>query len=229
MIARVLVTGALLVCGLAAAAAAQTPTPPEPAVPETTPAVAAVEADPRLPGRFLIGANVTHVFTPDGDIGEAIKAGGFFSFRPKAGWGPAFGLSWFRSGIRVPVNGSSQNIGTLRVRPIMAGIGYTWVRGHTSVRLKAVGGYAFTSARLDEVVPGLDLTLKVDEAWVAQPSLDVMFGVARRLALVGSLKYTVARPVLRLTASDGDDEATASRRLRGDYLGLSVGVAVSIF
>ena len=65
------------------------------------------------------------------------------SLRPRPGWGPAFGLSWFRSGIRVPVDGSSRTIGTLRVRPIMGGIGYTWVRGHTSVRLKAVGAWAF--------------------------------------------------------------------------------------
>jgi hypothetical protein len=228
MFTRNLVTTVLLVWGLAAGTAAQTPAPARPAVPEPVPATAA-EVDARLPGRFLIGANVTNVFTPNGDVGDVLKFGGFFSFRPKAGWGPAFGLSWFRSGIRVPVDGFSQTIGTLRVRPIMAGIGYTWVRGHTSVRLKAVGGYAFTSAKLDEVVPGVDLKLEVDQAWVAQPSLDVMFGVARRLALVGSLKYTVARPMLRLAASDGVSETSASRRLRGDYLGLSVGVAISVF
>jgi len=229
MIARALVTAALMVSVPAVAASAQPAETPHPAVPAQEPMAVTAEVDTRLPGRFLIGANITNVFTPDGDIGDGLKIGGFFSFRPKAGWGPAFGLSWFRSGIRVPVNGSSQTIGTLRVRPVMAGIGYTWVRGHTSVRLKAVGGYAFTSARLDEVVPGLDVRLEVDEAWVAQPSLDVMFGVARRLALVGSLKYTVARPMLRVTASDDVTEASASRRLRGDYLSLSVGAAISIF
>lgn len=216
----------LVVVFLAAVPAAGQPVPPAPADP---PPAVATPVDTRLPGRFLVGANITNVFTPNGDLGDGLKVGGFFSVRPKAGWGPAFGLSWFRAGIRVPMDGSSQSIGTLRVRPIMAGIGYTWVRGPTSVRLKAVGGYAFTSARLDEVVPGVDLKLEVGEAWVAQPSLDVMFGVARRLALVGSLKYTVARPTLRLTASDGEDEATTSRRLLGDYLGFSVGLAVSVF
>ena len=82
MIQRAFVATALLVSGLAAVAGAQTPVPPDPAVPEPAPAVAAVEADSRLPGRFLIGANVTNVFTPHGDVGDAIKFGGFFVGSP---------------------------------------------------------------------------------------------------------------------------------------------------
>jgi len=222
---RNLSIGVWLVLAAATGARAQTPEPA--GAPAEAPAGAMV--DTRLPGRFLLGANLTRLVTPDGDIGGQFKVGGFFRFHPRQGWGPAFGLSWFRSDLRVDIDGAAENVGTLRVRPLMGGIGYTWVRGHTFVRAKAMGGYAFTSTELNEVLPRVNLKLELRETWVVQPSVDVTCAVARRLALVGSVNYTIARPMLRLTASDGVTEERASRRLRGDYLALTAGVAVSIF
>lgn len=213
----------LLLTSLTTGAAAQAP-------PVAAPVDEVAQEVAWLPGRFLLGANLARVVTPNDDIGGQWKVGGFFAFRPRPGWGPAFGLSWFRSDLRIPTNDGSRSIGTVRVRPLMGGIGYTIERGRVFLRFSGVGGYAFTKVTLDEVAPGLDLDARLKETWVIQPSIDLYYAVARRLAIGASVDYTIARPELQVTVSDGvGPEVRETRRLRSDYLALVIGLGVSLF
>ena len=185
-----------------------------------------------LAGRFLVGAVVGYPFTPGQDLSGSWKISPFIRNTPRRiGWGPSFGLSWFKGDIAVSLDGRRTTIGEVKVRPVMAGVSYTMDFGRARASISLVGGYAFTSATLSAALPsGTSAAIDINDAWVVRPGVGVTYALKRRLALVGSLSYVYATPTVTVrVAQRGEELARVSGSFRGDYVAVSGGIAFSIF
>jgi hypothetical protein len=185
-----------------------------------------------LKGRYLIGVNVSHAVLADSDLDTRWKFSPAIRTTPRrTGWGPSFGLSWFKGDLSVPINGQRTTIAQLKVRPLMAGVGYTVGIGRTLVNFGLVGGYAYTSARVTAALPaGTTASIDVSRSWVVRPNVGVTHALTRRLALVGSAGYVLTKPLITFAVTQaGQEISRTAGSLRGDYANVSVGLAFSIF
>ena len=185
-----------------------------------------------LKGRFLVGAQAVTALTPDGDLASTFRVAPFVRNTPRrSGWGPAFGLSWFRGDLRVPVNGQQVSVGEVQVRPVMAGVSYAIIRGRTITSLSVVGGYAFNRARVTTALPdGTSASARFDNAWAVRPNVGLTVALRPRLALVGGVGYIYSNPRLMIDIDRaGQPRETFSVHQRSDYVAASVGLAFSIF
>jgi hypothetical protein len=149
------------------------------------------------------------------------------------GWGWATGLGWFSADINRSVAGRSIELGEVHVRPLMAGYGYTYSFGRTSVSAELVGGYAFVSfsqaaAASDAYRDGLgarSLTLRTSNTFVVRPQTSVWVNMSKRVGVNLTAGYVVARPHLQIRSSLGEE----SLRLRTDMMVVSAGLVYKIF
>lgn len=187
--------------------------------------------DAWMKGRFLVGAGLRVNTTPDADLGSTWRPGAVFSYRPRPGWGPAFSLSWFRSDIVVPLNGVPTIVGTVRVRPVMAGIGYGIRTGRLLTTFKGTVGYTFNKAELREIpAPETFVDLRITRTWAAHPSVNVVYPLASRLALVGSAGYVITKPSISVDVTEpGGERRRVTGQWTAQYVTLGVGIAVSVF
>jgi hypothetical protein len=191
-----------------------------------------VSQRPFLKGRFLVGVNLTHGLTPDKDLGSRWSISPFFRNTPRrVGWGPSFGLNWFTGDLAVSIDGTRTTIGEVKVRPVMAGVGYTIGGGRTRTTVSLVGGYAFSDATVTAALPaGTTASIAIDDSWVVRPNIGVTFALTRRLALVGSIGYIYTNPTVTVNVTQPGRAATnVSGTYRSDYVNITVGTAVSIF
>jgi len=187
---------------------------------------------PFLKGRFLVGVNVTHGLTPEDDVGSRWSISPFFRNTPRrVGWGPSFGLNWFTGDIAVSIDGRKTTVGEVKVRPVMAGVGYTIGSGRARTTVSLVGGYAFADATVTAALPaGTTASIDIDDSWVVRPNVGVTFALTRRLALVGSIGYIYTNPTVTVNVTQLGRAATnVSGTYRSDYVNITVGTAVSIF
>jgi hypothetical protein len=231
---------AALVLGAAGAAAQELPstplswlaTLPVPVSSAIPPAAGGNGQRAFLKGRFLVGVNLTHGLTPDDDVGSRWSVSPFFRNTPRrVGWGPSFGLNWFTGDLAVSIDGKRTTIGEVKVRPVMAGVGYTIGGGRTRTTVSLVGGYAFSDATVTAALPaGTTASIAIDDSWVVRPNIGVTFAVTRRLALVGSVGYIYTNPTVTVNVTQpGRAAANVSGTYRSDYVNITVGTAVSIF
>src|SRR4051812_23133827 len=96
---------------------------------------------------FAVGVNYTTRLANDegahgnGGIGISWRIG-----HSEEGWGWEYGLGWFVTDLERNVAGKTVNLGELKVRPIVAGYGYTHrLSPRWYVTGDLVGGLAFTS------------------------------------------------------------------------------------
>ena len=185
-----------------------------------------------LKGRFLVGATWGSVVTIDKNLGTQYKVSPFFRWNSRRpGWGPSFGFSFTTTDLRVPVDGQATVIGSVKIRPVMAGIGYSVVKGRTRVKFGVVGGYSLNDATVDRALPDdVRVDVTIEDAWVVQPKVDVVFAATRRLALVASFGYTFANPNVSVTVTkNGQQTFRASDHVRADSFVVRVGAAASLF
>jgi hypothetical protein len=234
----------VLACVLSSAAVARAQAPPAAAPPEqTVPAPPAPgqsppahdqKAAPRpfLDGRFMLGVSGSHVLTPDSDLGQRWSLSPVIRNTPRRyGWSPVVGLNWYTGNITVPVNGQQTVVGEIKLRPVMAGIGYSIGRGPTRTTIGLVAGYAFNSATVARDLPaGTTAAISVTNAWVVRPSVTVTYALTRRLAVVSSIGYVYMDPTIRVAVgSDGQQVSRVLGSYRSDYINFTLGTAFSVF
>jgi hypothetical protein len=215
----------------AAGTAPADPAPPAGA-PESQPRVEQEASSSFLKGRFLVGATFGSVATVDQDLGTQYRVSPFFRWNSRrSGWGPSFGLSWFTADLRAPVDGRAVRIGDVKIRPVMAGIGYTVMRGRLRTTYGVVTGYAFNDARIDTPLrPGVAASVSIGNAWALQPKVDLTYAVTKRVALLGTAGYVFSNPNVSVTVTeDGLPAYHSSDHVRSDSFVLRVGAAVAIF
>lgn len=149
------------------------------------------------------------------------------------GWGFHWGLNWYAVDIDRPIGGKSTELGELRLKPIMAGYGYTWTVGKNAITADLLGGYAFGSMTIaDDAIDAYRartgvqvLDADASNSFVLKPELAIWHDINRLFGFNVNVGYMIARPEVRVTTSGGLDV----RRARADQFLVKVGIVYSIF
>ena len=154
-----------------------------------------------------VSASVGRVQPVDGTLDPVVKVGFSAGFVPKEGWGTAFGLGWFRT----DVSSGGLAVGQLNAKPVMAGVGRTWVRGRLATNASMTAGIIFNKVSLNRAL--LDqiegpASLKVHNSFAVRPALGLEYSLFRKLSVKGALSYLATRPAVFVTTSQGEMRRT---------------------
>jgi hypothetical protein len=201
-------------------------------------AVVSAAASAQTDSRFAAGAQVMIGVSDRASTEDHANAQVFPDFlwrfgEIKPGWGPHWGLNWYALDIERPIGGQVTELGELHVRPIMAGYGYTWIRGRNTIATNALAGYAFGSMDLSPKATdayrarlGVDTTdASATNTFVLRPEIDFWHDINKLFGLNINVGYIIARPDVTVTTSTGVDTRTA----RADQFQVRVGIVYSIF
>lgn len=183
--------------------------------------------------RFSVGLAVDRLVTVDGDASDAWGIGPIFRIGPdRGGWGPSFGLGWFDTRLPASVGGVTGEFAEVEVRPVMAGLGYTFRRGPWSYELGVAAGWTFNSAKVlpaaeryfADASPGA-IELEVSNGLAVRPRLRVYYDTPSRVALMGAVGVVFADPEVRMRA--GTQSLTIDRNLTS--LTIEGGIVFALF
>ena len=188
------------------------------------PASAAAQTE----GRISVGGSVTLVTPSDDDVDSVLQVGPLVRLNPREGWAFAGALNWFRVDLQNP-DGSGGDFARLRVRPLMAGIGYNLGSPRTLVNFSVVAGPSFNSVDFEDGFvsrTGGAAVIDVENSFAIRPGISVTHALRPRVGLTGFAGYMFNRPdiVYRDPAGVAFDD-----QWRADSLVLSVGVVYSLF
>ena len=113
---------------------------------------------------------------------------------PKPGLGAMLGLGWYQTDLTFAGVSGDVEVGRIRVRPIMAGIGYTWVKDRLATGVSIGAGISFNSIRLNDQYrtffgPGTEVRVDASNSFVVRPQLRAEYAVARKLGVFSSVGY----------------------------------------
>ena len=152
----------------------------------------------------------------------------------REGWGFHWGLNWYAVDIDRSIGGLATELGELKVRPIMAGYGYSYrMNRRLSITGDVLGGYAFGSIGLvpsavdayERRLGGQFATARASNTFVLKPELSVWYDLNKDFGLNVNAGYMIARPDVIVDTTTGQDKRTA----RADQFILKVGLVYSIF
>jgi hypothetical protein len=184
-------------------------------------------------GKLALGAQLSTRTALGPENGGNLGVSFLWRFgQSKTGWGWHYGLNWFGTDMRRTIGGPNTEFGTLRVRPVMGGYGYTRVFGRTAVTGKLMGGYAFSSMKLSQEamdayqnrLGAQGITVKASNAFVVIPEVNVWYNVNKKIGIRVSSGYVFARPDVIVTSTAGVDR----RRVKADNLTFKVGMVYSL-
>ena len=103
--------------------------------------------------RVGVGGAVGGILTVDDDVNAGVTFGVNAGLAPAPGFGPTIGFGWYQADLTLSGVSGDRDVGRLRVRPLMAGVGYTWVKDRVAVGLSINAGISFNSIRLNDEYP----------------------------------------------------------------------------
>lgn len=144
--------------------------------------------------RAGIGASVGRIFTFDDDVNVDTGFGVNAGLAPAPGLGPTIGFGWYQGDLTLSGVSGDVEVGRLRIRPLMAGIGYTWVRGRLATGVSINAGISFNSIKLNDQYrtffgPGTEVRVDASNSFAARPQVRVEYAVARKVGVYTSLGY----------------------------------------
>lgn len=181
------------------------------------------EPEERWPHFFAVGGSLGISRPRDGAIGNSLSGGPILAIRRRAGFGFGLAFSWFRGDLLVEDGQAS--FGTLHVRPVMGGLGYSFVSGRASATISLLAGPAFNSFRIN---PDLDSELKavaVGNSLALRAGVGIAYRVNRRVSLTGFAGYEATRPTVTFV----NGPAVFTRSLNADTVVLNAGLAYWVF
>jgi hypothetical protein len=126
-------------------------------------------------------------------------------------------------------------LGTLRVRPLMGGYGYTHLfrGGRIAVTGDMVAGYAVNSFQLD---PGAEsayqtrlgarsVSAEAVNALVAAPEVNIWYDLNKKVGVMINAGYVFARPEVKVRSTLGTDV----HRVHADTYTLRMGLVYALF
>ena len=203
-----------------------------------TSAVSASHASAQTTNRFALGVNLSTQQAPD----DSSVASGALSVgiqwrigHSKEGWGWQYGMHWYSMDIDRLIGNGPTGLGTLKIRPIMGGYGYTHLLrgGKIAITGDVVAGYAINSFKLDPIADSAyqtrlgarSVNAEAVNALVAAPEIKVWYDVSKKIGLVVNAGYLVVRPDVKVTGTLG----TEVHNVHADTYSLKVGLVYSIF
>jgi hypothetical protein len=194
---------------------------------------AARSAHAQTDNRLAVGGSVTSRIGGGGGADASSSVG--FDWRighGHEGWGVEHSIfSWYDIGVE-PDQPRSDRLGSLRVRPLMVGYGYTWIRGRAAFTPGVLGGLAFNSFHVDKAVEADYQTRlgarnvhgEATNTFVVKPQVQVWYDLNRRFGVKLNGGYLVSRPTLTVVSSLGRD----SRSFKADTFLITVAIVYSI-
>lgn len=188
------------------------------------PAPAAAQTE----GRISVGGSVTLVSPWDDDVESVLQVGPLVRLNPREGWGFAGALNWFRVDLQNP-DGGGGDFARLRVRPLMAGIGYTVGSPQTLVNVSVVVGPSFNAVGFEDGFvsrTGGATVIDVENSFAVRPGVSVTHALRPRVGLTGFAGYMFNRPDITYRDPAG---RLSDHQWRADSLVLSAGMVYSLF
>ncbi len=144
--------------------------------------------------RFGIGGSVGGIFTTDDDVSLGPAFGFNFGLAPEPGLGPTLGFGWYQADLTLPGVSGDVEVGRLRVRPIMAGIAYTWVTGRVATGISLNAGISINSIRLADQYrtffgPGTEVTVDASNSFCVRPQIRVEYAAGRKVGIFSSAGF----------------------------------------
>ena len=144
--------------------------------------------------RAGIGGSVGGIFPFDDDVSVGTVFGVNAGLAPETGFGPSIGFGWYQGDLTLSGISGDVEVGRLRVRPLMAGIGYTWVKGRVATGVSINAGISFNSIRLNDQYrtffgPGTEVRVDASNSFVVRPQLRAEYAVARKVGVFSSVGY----------------------------------------
>ena len=144
--------------------------------------------------RAGIGGSVGGIFPFDDDVSVGLAAGINFGLAPSPGLSPTMGFGWYRADLTLSGVSGDVEVGDLRIRPLMAGIGYTWVKGRVATGVSINAGISFNSIRLNDQYrsffgPGTEIRVDASNSFAVRPQFRVEYAVARKVGVYSSVGY----------------------------------------
>lgn len=147
-----------------------------------------------MAGRVGIGGSVGGFLPFDDDVDTGAVLGVNAGLAPAHGFGPTLGFGWYQGDLTLSGAAGDREVGRLRVRPLMAGVGYTWVRGRVATGVSVNAGISFNSVRLNDrhrtaFGPGTEVRIDVSNSFAVRPQLRVEYTVARKVGVFSTAGY----------------------------------------
>ena len=144
--------------------------------------------------RAGIGGSVGGVFPIDDDVTAGRALGVNFGLAPEHGLGLTLGFGWYTADLTLSGVSGDAEVGDLRVRPLMAGVSYTWVKGRVATGVSINAGVSFNSIRLNDQYrsffgPGTEVRVDASNSFAVRPQLRVEYAVARKIGVFSSAGY----------------------------------------
>jgi hypothetical protein len=142
--------------------------------------------------RAGVGASVGGVFTLDDDVNVGVAYGFNFGFAPEPGLSPTMGFGWYEGDLTLTGPLANRDIGRLRVRPLMAGIGYTWVNGKIATNVSINAGVSFNSIRLSQELRdafGGQVSVDSGNSFCVRPQIRFEYSVAPKVGVFTSAGF----------------------------------------
>jgi hypothetical protein len=150
-----------------------------------------------------VSVSAVRVRPTDHDVDPTTNVGFAGGFFPSAGWGPAIGFGW----VDTHISSQGTTIARLRARPLMGGVGYTWLHGRLATKASVTAGIVFNHASLDKALVAQvpePISLEVRNSFAVRAGVTLEYAIVRKLALKGSLNFFATRPTVVLKAAEGE-------------------------
>ena len=178
----------------------------------------------REPQLVAVGLSFGRSAPRDSDLGGSWRIGPLVRLGTGRGLGPAVGFSWFRAPWRANVPGAPA-MGEIRIRPVLGGIAYGVQGDRRTVSFSLVGGIAFNSLELPDVIAESQIPLSISRSFAVRPGASLWFDINRRFAVNIAASYLMTRPHVRVLAP-GEIQ---TRSLRADALLVNAGLVYKLF
>jgi len=144
--------------------------------------------------RAGIGGSVGGIFPFDDDVSVGSAFGVNAGLAPAPGFGPTIGLGWYQGDLTLSGISGDREVGRLRVRPLMGGVGYTWVTGRVATGVSINAGISFNSIDLNDQYrtffgPGTQVSVDASNSFAVRPQIRFEYSVARKVGVYTSLGY----------------------------------------
>jgi hypothetical protein len=139
------------------------------------------------------------------------------------GLGPAVGFDWFQADLESV--GQETTLTRVHVKPVMAGLGYTFAADRLSFTPSVVGGVAFNSLTVTSTGAIDGLPIEIGNSLVWRVGASAWYDVSRRVAMNVSAGYLMTG--IRVTFIE--QGRLAERHISGDTAVVHAGVAYRLF
>jgi hypothetical protein len=144
--------------------------------------------------RVGVGGSVGSIFTFVDDVANGAVFGFNAGLAPAPGFGPTLGFGWYQQDLTLSGVSGDREVGRLRVRPLMAGVGYTWMKDRVAVGVSVNAGISFNSIRLDDEYrtffgPGTEVRVDASNSFAVRPQLRIEYAVAKKVGVFASAGY----------------------------------------